>query len=180
MVLEAITIDEQIVERETVVRNLGLYMDEELTFEYHINDLVKRAFGKLKIAWRCGKFLSETSKRIITDSYILSQFNYLEIIWRTCTKRMWDKIQGLQNNCTRFIFKLRKYDHISAEFQKLNTLNMQNRTTLHALIYMFKCVNHKAPSYLTEKIQYVSNIHDHGTRARNDILCIQFNKRYGK
>ena len=180
MVLEPITIDEQIVERETVVRNLGLYMDEELTFEYHINDLVKRAFGKLKTAWKCGKFLSETSKRIITDSYILSQFNYLDIIWRTCTKRMWDKIQGLQNNCIRFIFKLRKYDHISAEFQKLNTLNMHNRTILHALTYMFKCVNHKAPSYLTEKIQYVSNIHDHDTRARNEILCTQFNNRYGK
>ena len=180
MVLDPITIDGQTVERETVVRNLGLYMDEELTFEYHINDLVRRAFGKLKTAWKCGKFLSANCKRIISESYVLSQFNYMDIIWRTATKRMWDKIQGLQNNCVRFIHKLRKYDHISADFNKLNTLNMNNRTTVHALSYMYKCVTYRAPTYLQEKIKYVSYTHDHDTRGRNELQCTQFNNRYGK
>ena len=104
----------------------------------------------------------------------------MDIIWRTATKRMWQKIQGLQNNCVRFIYRLRKYDHISADFNKMNTLNMLSRTTLHALSYMYKCVNHKAPTYLQEKIQYVSYTHDHDTRGRNEIKCTQYNNRYGK
>ena len=104
----------------------------------------------------------------------------MDIIWRTATKRMWDKIQGLQNNCVRFIHKLRKYDHISADFNKLNTLNMNNRTTVHALSYMYKCVTYRAPTYLQEKIKYVSYTHDHDTRGRNELQCTQFNNRYGK
>ena len=86
-ILDTITIDDQIVKRETVVRNLGLHMDEELTFEYHINDLIKRAWGKLKTAWKCGKFLSADSKRIIVECYVLSQFNYLDVIWRSAPKQ---------------------------------------------------------------------------------------------
>ena len=179
-ILDTITIDDQIVKRETVVRNLGLHMDEELTFEYHINDLIKRAWGKLKTAWKCGKFLSADSKRIIVECYVLSQFNYLDVIWRSATKGMWNKIQKIQNNCVRFIFRIRKYDHISSEFAKLNTLNMFNRTILHSLTYMFKCINDKAPSYLTEKISYVSSTHEHNTRSRNEIKCYQFNNRYGR
>ena len=179
-VLDPITIDGQIVGRETVVRNLGLHMDEELTFEFHINDLIKRAWGKLKTAWKCGKFLSAESKRIIVECYVLSQFNYLDVIWRSATKGMWNKIQKIQNNCIRFIFRLRKYDHISSEFGKLNTLNMFNRTLLHSLTYMFKCINNKSPPYLTDKINYVSNTHEHNTRSRNEIICHHFNNRYGR
>ena len=179
-ILDPITIDGEIVDRETVVRNLGLHMDEQLTFEYHINDLIKRAWGKLKTAWKCGKFLSAESKRIIVECYVLSQFNYLDVIWRSATKVMWNKIQKIQNNCVRFICRLRKYDHISSDFEKLNTLNMHNRTILHSLTCMFKCINDKAPPYLADKINYVSDTHEHNTRGRHEILCYQFNNKYGK
>ena len=178
--LDPIKIDGQLIDRERVVRNLGLHMDEQLNFEYHVNSMIKRAFGKLKTAWKYGKFLSAESKKVIAECYVLSQFNYLDVVWRTITKRLWNKIQRIQNNCVRFIFKLRKYDHISSEFKQLNTLNMTNRSTLHSLTQMFKCVGTKAPLYLTEKIKYVSNTHDHNTRQNQEIQCGHFNSRYGQ
>ena len=178
--LDTIVIDGQTVDRERVVRNLGLHMDERLNFEYHVNNMVKRAFGKLKTAWKYGKFLSAQSKRIIAECYILSQFNYLDVVWRTITKRLWNKIQRIQNNCVRFICNLRKYDHISCEFKQLNTLNMNNRATLHSLTQIYKCVSIKAPVYLTDKIKYVSSTHEHNTRQKHEILVGQFNTRYGQ
>ena len=180
MDLDPILIDGEIVKRERVVKNLGLYMDEELNFEHHINHITQKAFGKLKTAWKCGKFLTQDSKHIIAECYVLSQFNYCDVVWRTITKTIWTKIQKIQNNCVRFIFKLRKYDHISIEFSELNTLNMTNRSILHALTLMFKCINYKAPAYLTEKIEYVRNTHDYNTRGSVEIKCSQFNSRYGQ
>ena len=47
-----ISLSGQTVGRECLVRNLGLHMDERLNFEYHMNNMVKRAFGKLKTAWK--------------------------------------------------------------------------------------------------------------------------------
>ena len=97
----------------------------------------------------------------------------------TATRILWDMVQRIQNNCVRFIFNLRKYDHISSEFSKLNTLNMYNRSLSHALTYMFKCVSEKVPIYLTEKIKYVREVNPRMTRAHNHLMGYAFNNRYG-
>ena len=154
-------------------------MDESLSFESHIVKLIQRAYLKLKTSWKYSNFLSEASKIIIVESYVLSQYNYCNVIFRTATKTLWDRIQRTQNNCVRFIYNLRKYDHISSDFSKLNTLNMYNRSLLHALTYMFKCVKEKVPVYLSEKIRYVKDTNPRITRAQNQLAGYSFNNRYG-
>ena len=179
MHINALSIDDQPIERKSVVKNLGVFMDESLSFESHIVKLIQRAYLKLKTSWKYSKFLSEASKIIIVESYVLSQYNYCNVIFRTATKTLWDRIQRTQNNCVRFIYNLRKYDHISSDFSKLNTLNMYNRSLLHALTYMFKCVTEKVPVYLSEKIRYVRDTNPRITRAQNQLAGYSFNNRYG-
>ena len=177
--IHPLTIDGQNIDRETVVKNLGVYMDETLSFESHVTKLVQRAYLKLKTSWKYSKFLSEKSKIIIVESYVLSQFNYCNVIFRTASRILWDRIQRIQNNCVRFIFNLRKYDHISSEFSKLDTLNMYNRSLSHALTYMFKCVNGKVPEYLSENVRYVREVNPRITRAADQLIGYGFSTRYG-
>ena len=177
--IHPLTIDGQNIDRETVVKNLGVYMDETLSFESHVTKLVQRAYLKLKTSWKYSKFLSEKSKIIIVESYVLSQFNYCNVIFRTASRILWDRIQRIQNNCVRFIFNLRKYDHISSEFSKLDTLNMYNRSLSHALTYMFKCVNGKVPEYLSQNVRYVREVNPRITRAADQLIGYGFSTRYG-
>ena len=179
MQLDELKIDGESIERKNVVKNLGVFMDESLSFENHIVKLIQRAYLKLKTSWKYSKFLSEESKIVIVESYVLSQYNYCNVIFRTASKTLWDRIQKTQNNCVRFIYNLRKYDHISSEFSKLNTLNMYNRSLLHALTYMFKCVSEKVPVYLSENIRYVRDTNPRITRAQDQLLGYAFNNRYG-
>ena len=90
------------------------------------------------------------------------------------------KIQKLQNACTRFIFGLRKYDHISAHFNQLMSLNMQNRRILNSASLMHKIVNNKAPTYLCSKIRYRNSIHNHNTRGNCKIQISNYRNLYGK
>ena len=179
MNIDRLTIDGQNIDRKNVVKNLGVYMDETLSFEGHVTKLVQRAYLKLKTSWKYSKFLSEKSKIIIVESYVLSQFNYCNVIFRTASQILWDRIQRIQNNCVRFICNLQKYDHISSEFSKLNTLNMYNRSLSHALTYMFKCVNEKVPVYLSENVRYVREVNPRITRASDQLMGYAFNTRYG-
>ena len=81
------------------------------------------------------------------------------------------KIQKVQNTCVRFIFGLRKYDHISSYLKKLATLNMEERRTLHGIVQMHRINKKIAPSYLIEKITQHENIHNYNTRHRKNIVC---------
>ena len=80
------------------------------------------------------------------------------------------KIQKAQNTCIRFIFGLRKYDHISSYFTQLETLNMEERRTLHGLTTMHKIIRKLAPIYLISKIKFHNDNHNYNTRNRNNIV----------
>ena len=167
--LDPIKIDDNIIEREYEAKNLGVTVDEELTWIRHVNLSIAKAYGKLKQAFRFKNFLNESSKFNLTETYILSQFNYGDIVLQNLSEQLQNKIQKMQNRCIRFTFGLRKYDHISAFTKNKKILNMKNRRLLHSLILMFKIKNHKAPMYLCNRIRSHSETHSHFTRNRLNI-----------
>lgn len=91
------------------------------------------------------------------------------MVTQAMTNSLKKRIQRVQNSCIRYIFGLRKYDHISPYLQTLNTLNMEGRTRSHALTLMHKIVRKIAPTYLIGKLSYRQDIHNHNTRNRNTL-----------
>ena len=168
--LDEIKIDNEIIEREHEVKNLGVMFDETLSWVRHVNLSVARSYGKLKNVWRFNKFLSRKSKSIICETYVLSQFNYGDIILQNMTNHLKEKIQKVQNRCIRFIFGLRKYDHVSHTRNSNRILSMENRRLLHSLTMMFRIKNNFAPGYLCERITCHNDIHKHNTRNKNNIV----------
>lgn len=167
--LDPIKIEDNIIERVYEAKNLGVTFDEELTWIRHVNLSIAKGYGKLKNAYRFKNFLNEQAKHNLTETYILSQLNYADIILQNLTEQLQYKVQKLQNRCVRFTFGLRKYDHISGFIKNKNILNMKNRRLLHSLTLMFKIKNNLAPSYLCNRINTHNEIHNHFTRNRNNI-----------
>ena len=75
----------------------------------------------------------------------------------------------------RFIFGLRKYDHISSCYEKNKTLNMESRRKLHALVLMHKVSIGEAPEYLSEKLIRHLDLHQYNTRGRENIAIQRVN-----
>ena len=167
--LDPIKIDSNIIEREYEAKNLGVTFDEELTWTRHVNLSVAKAYGKLKHAYRFKNFLDESSKQRLTEAYILSQFNYGDIILQNLTEQLQYKIQKVQNSCVRYTHGLKKYDHISSFIKTKNILNMKNRQMLHNLSLMCKIQNKLAPKYLCDRIHMHRDVHSHFTRNRLNI-----------
>ena len=180
MNLPPIVVNNKPIKRETVVKNLGILFDETLSWNSEINNSIRIGYLKLKQAYRFKNFLSRNSKILIVQSYILSQFNYSSIILQNLTKFQIDKLQKFQNTCVRFIMNLRKFDHISEAFSSLNLLKMYQIRDLQALTFMHKIVNHKAPSYLSSKLNFQGDHHAHHTRFRSNIKTSRFKTKYGQ
>ena len=90
-----------------------------------------------------------------------------------------NQIQMFQNTCVRFILNIRKYDHISAGFNSLDLLNMENSRKLQALSLMHKIVKKSAPQYLVDKIVFNEDVHGHATRSRGNIHLSRFRTNFG-
>ena len=137
--------------------------------------MVGKSYGRLKQAYRFRNFLSIESRFKLVETYILSLFNYGDVLFHNITAKLSNKIQLVQNSCMRFIFGLRKYDHISHCFDKNKTLNMENRRLLHSLTLMHKISLGHAPKYLNNQILRHSDLHQYNTRGRDNIAVRRVN-----
>ena len=177
--LPPITMNNKIIERVTEIRNLGVTFDETMSWDKHISNIVSIAYGKLRLAYRHIQFLTPDSRQAVVESYVLSQFNYCDVILQNITTQLSDKIQKVQNSCVRFIFNLKKYDHISPYLKELNILKMENRRLSHALSLVHNIVNGRAPKYLINRVMYNHNVHAHVTRFRDSIVIARTRNNYG-
>ena len=168
------------LKRKREVYDLGVLLDENLSWETHCDKVIGKAYGKLREAYQAKNFLNRKSKIAVVEAYVLSQLNYCDIIMQNLSQAIKAKIQKLQNACTRFIFGLRKYDHISEHFRQLNTTNMDNRRNLHSLSQMHKITNSKAPTYLCNKISYRNALHRHNTRGNTLLHIPAYRNTYGR
>ena len=168
--LPPIVLDKKHIERKFNVKNLGVIFDETFSWTNHVNKMVSSAYFKMKQSYRFKNFLTQDAKIALCEGYILSHFNYCDSVYNNITEFLKQKIQKVQNSCTRFIFGLRKYDHISHSFEQLKTLNMEERRTVHGLVTMHKIVKKNAPPYLNSKIKFHNNLHNYNTRNKNNIV----------
>ena len=168
------------IKRELELRNLGKQIDETLSWKPSINKDISSAYGRLRLAYQAKNFLNKNSKQQVVEYYILSHFNYGNILMQNLTQELANKLQKIQNACTRFVFGLRKFDHISQHFRQLNVLNMENRRKLHSLVLMHKIMRKKAPTYLCSKIRLRNTIHGHNTRGRKKIHIPNFKNKFGR
>ena len=158
------------IEREFSVKNVGIIFDETFSWYKLVNLIVASVYGKLRHAYRFKGFLTPEVKWNLCETYILSQFNYGDIILQGMNNQLINKIQKMQNSCIRFSFGLRKYDRISKDRISRNILSMENRRLLHCLTLMYKITKNIAPKYLCDRIKFHNNVHNYNTRRRNEIL----------
>ena len=104
--LPPIVLNGDILERKYEVKNLGVIFDENINWTDYIDGIVGKAYGKLKQAYKFRNFLSIESRFKLTETYILSNFNYCDVLFQNITAKLSNKIQLVQNSCMRFIFGL--------------------------------------------------------------------------
>ena len=141
--LDDIVINNEPIKRETVTTNLGIEFDQNLTWEKQITKQVQTGYFKLKQLYRFKNFLSEKCKARLIETYVLSQLNYGNTVTQNITKELQNKLQKLQNSCFRFIYKVRKFEHISPYINEAKSLNIDARTKYHGLVLMHKIVTKK-------------------------------------
>ena len=124
---------------------------------------------------RYRKFLNKEAKIILCESIVLSQFNYCDIVYSNMDKYLKYKIQKIQNLCLKFIFDIKKRDHVDYNSLKseLKWLDMNQRRLKHGLTLIYKILHGLAPNYLRDTFTLVSEIHSVNTRTSNNNIWIK-------
>ena len=93
---------------------LSVTFDNQLNFNHHISKICKTAGNKLHALARVSHYMEKDRRRILFNSYFLSQLNYCPLILMNHNKSINNKINNLHERALKLIY----CDH-SSSFQEL-------------------------------------------------------------
>ena len=73
-------IRENVIYSSDKVDLLGIAIDDQLNFESHISEICRKAAGQLNALKRLGTYIPLESRKILANSFILSNFNYCPLV----------------------------------------------------------------------------------------------------
>ena len=116
----------------------------------------------------CHKMLSRHWSLLL----FLSRVDCFNSLLAGCPKQLSHKLQKVQNNAARLIFRTPKFDHISPVLHTLHWLPVEQRIECKLLLLAFKSVNNNGLSYLSDLLKFYSPSGQLCSSSDTHLLCI--------
>ena len=154
--LDCKLLDLEVTVFEKQVKNLGVIVDQKLSFKSQINKVCQLGYFMLKNLWRISDKISSIELRIqIIHSCITSHIDYCNSLFVNLPQCDINKLLMLMNASVRFIYSLRRSKDISITYylKKCHFLPVKLRVNFKICVLVYKCQHESAPEYLTELLQ---------------------------
>ena len=170
--LPSLEIDGIPVNQVSLTKSLGVLIDENLSWNMHINKLIKKIASSIGAIKRVRPFVPFTALQYIYNSLVQPHFNYCCVVWDNCNKTYADKLQKLQNRAAR-VLTSSSYD-IAADFllEKLGWRKLDTQRKLEKAVMVYKSLNGLAPDYLRPMFIDRSSITNYSLRDTEGKLAI--------
>ncbi len=130
----------------STVKNLGVILDNNLSFENHTSNVTKTAFFHLRNISKLRNMLSVSDAEKLVHAFMTSRLDYCNALLGGCPASSINKLQVVQNAAAT---RSRKYDHITPILQSLHCLPIKFCIIYKILLLAYKALNDLAPAYLT-------------------------------
>lgn len=143
-------VDGSALEFQTKLKNLGVIFDATLTFDPHVQNMVKVSFFHLRNIARLRPMLSFSVAEKLINSFVFSRIDYCNALLAGVSKSTLSKLQYVQNSAARILTKTRQGEHITPILESLHWLPVRYRVDFKILMLTYKALNGLAPQYLSE------------------------------
>ena len=155
------------LDRKQSFKDLGVIIDEKLTFRDHIHDKINKAYAMLGIIKRNFKYLTISSFVLLYKSMVRSHLDYCSSVWVPYKKGDIELLEKVQKRATKLIPTLRTMAYTERlKACKLPTLHY--RHIRGDMIEMYKIVSGKYDTVLTPQV-----IRDYSSITRGNDLRLQ-------
>ena len=103
-----IQLGESVIKNTTCEMLLGIKIDDNLTFDEHLNGLCKKAAKKLGALARVTSHMSLPKKKLLWNSFFNAQFNYFPLVWMLHSRSNNNKIKHLHDRCLCNVYQDRQ------------------------------------------------------------------------
>ncbi|KAI5607867.1 hypothetical protein C0J50_12385, partial [Silurus asotus] len=133
-------------------RNLGVTMDNELSFFPHVANVACSCRLLLYNIRRIRPFLSTQAAQVLVQSLVTSRLDYCNSLLAGLPLNAIRPLQIIQNAAAPLVLNLPKFSHTIPLLRSLHWLPVAARIRFKTLMLAYKAKNGPAPSYLSDLI----------------------------
>ncbi|KAI5093824.1 hypothetical protein C0J45_15548, partial [Silurus meridionalis] len=146
-----ITFHDSLLSSSATARNLGVTMDNELSFIPHVANVTCSCRFLLYNVRRIRPFLSTQAAQVLVQSLVISRLDYCSSLLAGLPLNAIRPLQMIQNAAARLVFNQPKFSH-TTPLLLLHWLPVAARIRFKTLMLAYKAKNGPAPSYLSDLI----------------------------
>ena len=170
----------QVLALSRTVKNLGVVMDPELTWEAHINTIINRCFGILIGLMHIRHIIPHSVLPRLVDSLVFSHIRYCAPVFGSANRTAIARLQKVFNFSARVISGRRKFEHISDVLEELAWLPAADFIA-HADLSLIHSILTSGKPHLLRS--YLSYNHEHvcrDTRQSHLLALSRVRNNHGK
>lgn len=139
-------IENEILNRKAVIRDLGVLFDDQLSFRPHYDHLLQRSRKLLGFIIRTTKaFKKPTSILSLFNSLIRTVLEYCCPIWSPCYGIHINALENVQKRCLKYITRKYNFGRTLSDYNKrlakFNMISLQTRRVRYDLLCLHKIVH---------------------------------------
>ena len=171
--------DGQIIERVREYKYLGLFLDENLKFDKHIDHTKKLIRPFSALMRRHGRFIPIEKRKQLYFAYVQSHITYMMPIYADCSNKKLDQLQTIQNSCIKAMYGLPRLTSTTYLYSKsivpikvlatvervTNIWIMRNSMMKHNFTFT---ENSTMYAYNTKSRNLIHSFNPHGRRVNSD------------
>ena len=166
----AIQFDGNTIYSSETVKNLGVYMDKNMSFRCHVDELNKKVTGILMYIRRMKDHFDKETRNMIVESLALSKIQYCIKVWGSAGQTQLNKVQKLQNFAAKVVDgNANKFDHVTPILADLQWLSIKKQHDYEMCVLVFKVIRKKLPEWILT-IPMVGDIRPRVTRQSDDLF----------
>jgi len=165
----SISYNGQTIKSQKCIKYLGITIDQTLSGDTMVNQVVNKVIGRLKFLYRHSSYLNQTLRKNLCSALLQCHIDYCCNAWFTdISAKARGKLQITQNKIVRFILSLSPREHVDQEVRNsVKMLSTQDLVKQLRINHVFNIFNGTAPSYLAQNFTRASRTHSHCTRTSN-------------
>ena len=150
---ESVTVADCVIPFKSTIKNLGVIIDSNLSFDQHIDATCRSAQFHIRALRHIRGLLSTEVAKCVAASIVGSRLDYCNGLLFGATSKNLRKLQLVQNTAARVVVMGRKRDHVGPVLKDLHWLPVKERITLKLATTVFKTLSCSEPSYLLELME---------------------------
>ncbi len=145
--------DDSIIQSVEEFKYLGVVLESKISFTNHVEYLIGKGIGHLKMLGRTCKFVDEETSLQLYKTLMSPIFDYADVVYDCLNVRDSHALQKLQNSALRIVLKRDRRSHVADSHKDTNLHYLADRRHFHMLNQVYKCVNELVPDRVSRQLK---------------------------